>query len=130
MVTWDEPSSNDWPSSASRATRSRFIVETHSDHLVRRLHGLIARAPAGSDLERWLAANVVVAEIEQAEDGQSHLTCSRLTETGGIAERWPADFMDEGAEEERSIYYAGLEKSDDSDAYAAETEFIHDPADE
>ncbi len=108
----------------------RFIVETHSDHLVRRLRGLIARAAAGSDLERWLAENVVIAEIEQAEDGQSHLTCSRLTETGGIAERWPADFMDEGAEEERSIYYAGLEKSDDSEAYAADTEFIHDPADE
>ncbi len=108
----------------------RFIVETHSDHLVRRLRGLIARAPAGSDLEKWLAENVVIAEIEQAEDGRSHLTCSRLTETGGIAERWPADFMDEGAEEERSIYYAGLEKSDDSEVYAAETELIHDPADE
>ncbi len=108
----------------------RFIVETHSDHLVRRLRGLIARAPAGGDLEKWLAANVVIAEVEQAEDGQSHLTCSRLTETGGIAERWPADFMDESAEEERSIYYAGLEKSDDSEAYAADTEFIHDPADE
>ena len=106
----------------------RFIVETHSDHLVRRLRGLIARAPAGSDLEKWLGDNVVIAEVEQAEDGCSQLTCSRLTETGGIAERWPADFMDEGTEEERSIYYAGLEKSDDSTAYAAETELIHDPA--
>ncbi len=108
----------------------RFIVETHSDHLVRRLRGLIARAPSGSDLEKWLAENVVIAEVEQAEDGHSQLTCSRLTETGDIAERWPADFMDESAEEERSIYYAGLEKSDDSEAYAAETEFIHDPVDE
>ena len=107
----------------------RFIVETHSDHLVRRLRGLIARAPSGSELENWLEENVVVAEIEQAEDGRSQLTCSRLTETGGI-EHWPADFMDEGAEEERSIYYAGLEKSDDSETYAAETEFIHDPVDE
>ncbi len=107
----------------------RFIVETHSDHLVRRLRGLIARAPSGSALEKWLADNVVIAEVEQEKDGRSRLSCSRLTETGGI-ERWPADFMDEGAEEERSIYYAGLEKSDDSADYAAETEFIHDPADE
>jgi predicted ATPase len=106
----------------------RLIVETHSDHLVRRLRGLIARAPAGSELERWLADNVVIAEIEQTEDGRSQLTCSRLTETGGIAERWPADFMDEGADEERSIYYAGLEKSDRATPREPETELIHDPA--
>ncbi|MCP4659705.1 MAG: AAA family ATPase [bacterium] len=108
----------------------RLIVETHSDHLVRRLRGLIARVPADSELERWLANNVVIAEIEQAEDGRSHLSCSRLTATGGIAERWPADFMEEAADEERWIYFAGLEKSDDSEAYAADTELIHDPVDE
>ncbi len=108
----------------------RFIVETHSDHLVRRLRGLIARAPAGSELERWLADNVVIAEIEQDGDGRSHVACSRLTDTGGIAERWPADFMDEGAEEERSIYYAGLEKREDPVDYGTETEFVHDPVDE
>lgn len=108
----------------------RFLVETHSDHLVRRLRGLIARAPSGSDLEKWLAESVVIAEVEQSEDGQSHLTCSRLTATGGIAERWPADFMDEGTDEERSIYYASLEKSDDSAAGTAKTEFVHDPVDD
>jgi len=108
----------------------RLIVETHSDHLVRRLRGLIARSPSGSELEKWLAKNVVIAEIEQ-EDGCSKVTCMRLTEPGGIVEHWPADFMDEAAEEERSIYYAGLEKEDDESAtYAADTDFVHDPSGE
>jgi hypothetical protein len=38
--------------------------------------------------------------------------------------------MDEAANEEREIYYAGLDKSDISIALPDETEFIHDPADE
>jgi predicted ATPase len=108
----------------------RFLVETHSDHMVRRLRGLIARAPAGSELETWLTKNVVIAEVEQKEDGRSHLTCLRLTEPGGIGEHWPADFMDEAADEERAIYYAGLDKEDDSGVYAPDTEFIHDPVEE
>lgn len=108
----------------------RLLVETHSDHLVRRLRGLIARASSGSDLEKWLAKNIVIAEVEQTDDGQSHLTCSRLTKTGGIAERWPADFIDEGTDEERSIYYASLEKSDGTAAGTANTQFVHDPVDD
>ena len=108
-------------------TGRRLIIETHSDHLVRRLRGLIARAEAGSELERWLEQNVVIAEVEQDENGESTLTCSHLTAEGRIEERWPHDFMDEASEEERAIYYAGLDKQDEAELYMDDTEFIHDP---
>lgn len=104
----------------------RLMVETHSDHLVRRLRGLIARAEAGGDLEQWLAKNVVIAEVTQDEEGYSKLRCSRLTPEGRIDE-WPADFMDEASDEERSIYYAGLDKEPAAEEPAGGTEFVHDP---
>ena len=107
-----------------------IIVETHSDHLVRRLRGLVARTKPGSPLEKWLTESIVIGETEQAQNGHSSLSCSRLTSMGKITERWPADFMDEAANEEREIYYAGLDKSDVQNDLAEDTEFIHDPSEE
>lgn len=98
-----------WFVSLARANR-RLIVETHSDHLVRRLRGLAARAGTGTELEQWLLNNVVIVNVEQ-EDGVSHVTSSHLTAEGGVAENWPTDFMDESTDEESAIYYAKLEKS-------------------
>lgn len=102
-----------WLVSLARANR-RLIVETHSDHLVRRLRGLAARAGAGSDLEKWLIENVIVLSVEQGNDGCSTVTASRLTSEGGVAESWPTDFMDESTEEESAIYYARLNKTEPS----------------
>lgn len=89
----------------------RLIVETHSDHLVRRLRGIAARADRGSDLERWLVKNVAIVEVEQDERGRSTARTSYLTAEGDIRERWPADFMDEASDEDGAIYYARLEKT-------------------
>jgi hypothetical protein len=93
---------------AQAMSNRRLIVETHSDHLVRRLRGLVARARPGSILEKWLLANVSIVEVEQA-DGQSTVHTSRLTRDGSL-ERWPADFMDEATDEEHAIYDASLDK--------------------
>lgn len=100
-----------WMVSLAMANR-RLMVETHSDHLVRRLRGLAARAGRGSELERWLLENVVILSVEQAEDGSSTVTSSRLTAEGGVEEKWPADFMDEATDEESAIYYARLDKAE------------------
>lgn len=100
-----------WLVSLARANR-RLIVETHSDHLVRRLRGLAARAGSGSELEQWLLHNVVVLSVEQEDDGCSKVTSSRLTAEGGVSEVWPADFMDESTDEESAIYYAKLNKEE------------------
>jgi predicted ATPase len=99
-----------WLVSLALANR-RLIVETHSDHLVRRLRGLVARAGPGSELETWLIQNVAVLSVEQDEEGCSRVTTSRLTAEGGVAESWPADFMDEATDEESAIYYAKLDKT-------------------
>lgn len=99
-----------WLVSLAQSNR-QVIVETHSDHLVRRLRGLAARAGAGSELERWLIENVAVLSVEQDASGNSTVTTSKLTPDGLVGEVWPADFMDEATEEESAIYYAQLDKS-------------------
>lgn len=86
----------------------RLIVETHSDHLVRRLRRMVATAPQGSELEKWLLENVTIAEITQ-QNGISQVTASKLTSVGDI-EHWPAEFMDEAPDSEREIYMAALVK--------------------
>jgi predicted ATPase len=92
----------------------RLIIETHSDHLVRRLRGLVARAGSGSRLEEWLLRNVIVLEVEQ-NDGCSKLTETRLTAEGGLSEHWPAGFMDQASDEDTAIFYAGLAKTKDEE---------------
>jgi hypothetical protein len=88
----------------------QLIVETHSDHLVRRLRGLVARTALGSESERWLLENVNIVEVDQSPEGVTRLRQAQLTREGWI-EQWPADFMDESGDEERAIYYAAAEKS-------------------
>lgn len=88
----------------------QLLVETHSDHLVRRLRSLVAHTEPGSESERWLLENVGVVEVEQDAGGVTRLTQAELTREGSI-ERWPADFMDEATDEERAIHFAGTAKS-------------------
>lgn len=118
-LVFEEPESHLHPKVQSRLAhwmlslalaKRQVIVETHSDHLVRRLRGLIARARVGSPLERWMAENVALVEVEQDPSGRSSLKTARLTSKGSLVENWPADFMDEATDEESQIYYAGLSK--------------------
>ncbi len=88
----------------------RLIVETHSDHFVRRLRGIAARAPQGSPLEAWLRENVAIYMVEQGEDGLSAARRATLTTVGRI-DAWPSDFMDEATDEERAIADAALDKT-------------------
>lgn len=88
--------------------RRQIIVETHSDHLVRRLRGLAVRAKPGSEMEQWLIQNVSIVKVEQA-NGTSTAETVRLTPQGSL-EDWPAEFMDEATDEERAIYDASLDK--------------------
>lgn len=106
-----------------------LIVETHSDHFVRRLRGLVARAPAGGELERWLRENVSVVEVTKGADGASTLCATSLDDRGGF-ERWPADFMDAATEEEREIYDAGLDKPVPTEVRRGPEEVRHDEGDE
>lgn len=120
-IALEEPEAHIHPKVASRLahwfvslamTRRRLIIETHSDHLVRRVRGLVARAGRGSPLEEWLLKNVVVLSVTQDKEGCSKVETSRLSADGGITENWPSDFMDESTDEESAIYYAKLDKSE------------------
>jgi predicted ATPase len=90
--------------------RRQVIVETHSDHMVRRLRSLIAQAPRSSQMEGWLANSVSVVEVEQHQ-GVSALRESDLRENGDL-EIWPKEFMDQAQVMEQQIYVAGLDKED------------------
>jgi predicted ATPase len=112
--------------SLARSAR-QVLVETHSDHLVRRLRGLIARAAEGSESEKWLRENVNIVEVEQGEDGVTKVKQSKLMSTGEITEHWPADFMDEAPNEERDIYFARMDKEAASAGeYGQGTEFVEE----
>jgi predicted ATPase len=107
----------------------QILIETHSDHLVRRLRGIIARSAEGSESEQWFSRNVSIVEVEQSAEGVTTLRQSKLTTAGAIAEHWPADFMDEASNEERSIYDAAMEKEARTgraaqEEYAKDTEFV------
>jgi predicted ATPase len=119
-ILYEEPEAHLHPKVASRLAHlfvslaqsgRQIIVETHSDHLVRRLRGLAARAGKDSSLEKWLLENVSIFNVEQDTNNHSSVSCNALTSEGGVGERWPADFMDEASNEESAIYYAQLEKS-------------------
>lgn len=108
--------------------KRQMIVETHSDHLVRRLRGLAARAVSGSDFEQWLLQNVSILHIDQV-DGVSTLKKASLTSMGQL-EEWPADFMDEATDEERSIYDRALFKDGPPPAELESPDVEHDVGEE
>lgn len=131
-IALEEPESHLHPKVASRLahwfvslarSNRQIIVETHSDHLVRRLRGLAARAESGSELEHWLISNVVILSVEQDNSGRSFIKTSYLKADGTIGEEWPADFMDESSDEESAIYYAHMEKSE-ATSVNYNTEFV------
>jgi predicted ATPase len=130
LIALEEPESHLHPKVQSRLAQwlvalarcqRQFIIESHSDHFVRRLRGLVARAGAGTTLESWLLESVRIYAVTQS-DGVSELTPMKLTPTGGL-EDWPEDFMDEASQEDSAIYYSGLTKeARDEDL----PKFVHD----
>ena len=104
----------------ARSGRQVFI-ETHSDHLVRRLRSLVARAASGEESEAWLLDNVRIIEVTQQNQVTSVHT-AKLTQEGDI-ERWPGGFMDEASDEEELIYGARMKKAKPR-AVLAEEEYL------
>lgn len=130
LIALEEPESHLHPKVQSRLAnwfvalaqcQRQLIIESHSDHLVRRLRGLVARAGAGSPLERWLLESVRIYAVTQTH-GVSDVTEMRLTPTGGL-EDWPEDFMDEASQEDSAIYESGLAKQPPDSSMPT---FIHD----
>lgn len=100
-----------WFVSLARANR-QVIVETHSDHMVRRLRKLLAQAKPGSEIENWLSTNIRIVSVEQI-DGKTSIESGLINRDGSV-EVWPADFMDAAVNAEQEIYYAALDKEEET----------------
>ena len=111
-----------WMVSLAMSNR-QLLVETHSDHLVRRLRGLLARARTGSELEKWLLENVLILEIEQNKEGHSSIKTNQLT-MNEKSSQWPKNFMDEASNEDTAIYYLKLNKKMEETSLNAQLSFI------
>lgn len=107
----------DWFVALANGKR-QVIVETHSDHLVRRLRSLIAQASPDSPMESWLRCHVSIVEVEQV-GGISKVAVSHLQKNGDL-ETWPKDFMGQAQLMEEVIYVAGLGKDDDAEGQLPE----------
>jgi predicted ATPase len=87
----------------------QVLVETHSDHLVRRLRRMAAEAKSGSALEDWLATNVRIVNVTQV-GGKTSIEATKIAKTGSL-EIWPTEFMDAAVNGEEQIYLAAIEKT-------------------
>ena len=96
-----------WFVALARSSR-QVLLETHSDHLVRRLRKMAAEANADSELEGWLSSRVRVITVSQ-QLGKTKIESTPITKTGAL-EVWPPDFMDAAANGEEEIYQAALKK--------------------
>ncbi|WP_081077515.1 AAA family ATPase [Burkholderia cepacia] len=115
-----------WFVALGRAHR-QVIVETHSDHLVRRLRVLMAQSSPHSEIEEWLSDNIRIVSVDQT-DGRTTIETTRIHRDGGM-EIWPADFMDAAVKGEEAIYYAAMDKEDVTPAGMA-SEIVHEDKDE
>ena len=94
---------------ALAVSKRQVLVETHSDHLVRKLRSLVAERGEGSPMEQFLSEYVSIIEIEQ-EDGVSKAASSSLHRNGDL-DSWPRDFMGQAQEVESAIYLSSLNKA-------------------
>lgn len=97
-----------WFVSLSQANR-QVIVETHSDHLIRKLRLTVADSISDSEFELWLSKNVRIVYVTQ-KDGKTIVESSPLLKNGSL-DVWPEDFMDAATTGEQQIYMASLTKS-------------------
>ncbi|MBN3770709.1 AAA family ATPase [Burkholderia sp. Se-20378] len=119
LCAFEEPESHLHPKVQSRLANwlvalaqahRQVIVETHSDHLVRRLRALMAQSSPGSAIETWLSENVRIISVNQ-QDGKTSIESSGIGRDGAM-EIWPPDFMDVAVQAEQAIYYAALDKEE------------------
>jgi hypothetical protein len=99
----------------------KFIVETHSDHLIRRFRGLIART-VNSDDENTLSNLINIINFEYQPTGTifNQIALDRYgkfikSNDRNISDEdrqifWPEGFMDESSVEEQAIFTAWTQK--------------------
>mgnify|MGYP003295541968 CR=1 FL=1 len=82
---------------------TKFIIETHSEHLISKLQVLIADKdyPLTSDM-------VQILYVDKNEDGQAFIEEMKLKENGKFEKEWPSGFFDQGYTLARQLSKASI----------------------
>ena len=91
---------------ATNLNRSRrIIVETHSEHLIRKLQVLIADPSVPIDNDQ-----VAIFYVEKNKLGESFIEKMEIAENGQFKKRWPSGFFDKGFELSRELMVANSKR--------------------
>lgn len=91
---------------ATNLNRSRrIIVETHSEHLIRKLQVLIADPSVPIDNDQ-----VAIYYVEKNKLGESFIEKMEIAENGQFKKRWPSGFFDKGFELSRELMVANSKR--------------------
>lgn len=87
--------------SANMSRSRRILVETHSEHLIRKLQVLIAdpEIPIDSD-------QVAFYYVEKDDEGNSHIIKMDINKNGQFEKAWPTGFFDKSYELTSELLYA------------------------
>ena len=85
---------------AAETTKNRFLIETHSEHLLLRIQRRMRETQSGLAPKRQTVTpgNVDVLYVEPQED-RSTVRRMPLRPNGALAKAWPGGFFEEGLEE-------------------------------
>ena len=92
---------------ACRFNEVQILLESHSEHLLRRLQRRVAEEVVGED-------EVALYFCSTGDGGDSHLTCLQLDEFGNIS-NWPEDFFGDQFGEIAAMSDAALRRMRDSE---------------
>lgn len=84
----------------------RIFLETHSEHLIRKLQVLIADSEYDFHNDQ-----VVIYYVDKDEKGYSHVKKMNVLENGQFEEEWPSGFFDKSYELATQLLYSGLKKN-------------------
>jgi predicted ATPase len=83
----------------------RFVIETHSEHLISKLQVLIA------DESYALTSDMVqILYVDKNENGEAFVQEMKIKENGKFADEWPSGFFDQGYTLARQLARASMQR--------------------
>ncbi len=70
---------------------AKILIETHSEHLIRRLQSLVADPD-----NRFTRDDIVIYYVDMMDDGTSVVNKMEMNRNGQFKEKWPSGFFDKG----------------------------------
>ncbi|MFI7427450.1 DUF3696 domain-containing protein [Micromonospora sp. NPDC049836] len=92
----------------AKATKTQFLIETHSETLLLRLRRRIAEA------DNDFTADMVKVYVVEQRDGASTVRRVDIDELGNLDESWPDGYFSQDYHEVRALAAAQMERLDDA----------------